>query len=181
METRGRCLWKPAHLLLPRGIGNDLILPANVVRGRLHLPQHSSDLLIGPSELIKRWPNLGLGGLQLIYLPQADQIWFCTLTARCSSVVWPTSQTPAQRGWAWGPAGGAKVIWPARVSLSWRGRQTLTCQPYRSVDEKIKAFRLGREWWSRLIGVSVTTLGTSTTTEAVSAGMCTYTRSLCPL
>lgn len=43
-----------SRLLPPRGIGSDLILPANVVGGRLHLPQHSSELLIGPSELIKR-------------------------------------------------------------------------------------------------------------------------------
>ena len=41
-------------VLLPRGIRSDLILPANVVRGPLHLPQNSSELLIGPSELIKR-------------------------------------------------------------------------------------------------------------------------------
>lgn len=41
-------------VLLPRGTGSDLILPANVVRGPLHLPQNSSELLIGPSELIKR-------------------------------------------------------------------------------------------------------------------------------
>lgn len=42
------------RVLLPRGIGSDLILPANVVRAPLHLPQNSSELLIGPSELIKR-------------------------------------------------------------------------------------------------------------------------------
>lgn len=38
----------------PWGTASDLILLANVVRGRLYLPQYSSELLIGPSELIKR-------------------------------------------------------------------------------------------------------------------------------
>lgn len=52
-DGRVLCL-KASRLLPPRGIGSDLILPANVVRGRLHLPQRSSGLLIGPSELIKR-------------------------------------------------------------------------------------------------------------------------------
>lgn len=44
----------PSVSFSPRETGSDLILPANVVRARLHLPQSSSELLIGPSELIKR-------------------------------------------------------------------------------------------------------------------------------
>lgn len=61
-------------VLLPRGTGSDLILPANVVRGPLHLPQNSSELLIGPSELIKRWPNLGLGDSSSFIFRGLDQI-----------------------------------------------------------------------------------------------------------
>lgn len=58
-KPSGRSRWEAAVsarqlVVLPRGIGSDLILPANVVRGPLHLPQNSSELLIGPSELIKR-------------------------------------------------------------------------------------------------------------------------------
>ena len=179
MERRGGSVWKPAGLLLPRETGSDLILPANVVRVRLHLPQSSSELLIGPSELIKRWPNLGLGDSSSFIFCRPDQIWFSTLTAGCSSVVQPVSQTSAQPGWVWGSQGGAGAHWPAGVSLFWHGRQTVPCQPYRSVDEKIKVFRLGKKRWSPLMGVSVTTLGPwHAAVPSVSIWLCTSARSL---
>lgn len=76
---------------------------------------------------------------------------------------------------------GAEVLWPVGISLFWCGGHLPAGCIYRSADEKIKAFRLGREGRSQLTAVSVSTLGALHSAHTMHVHVCVCTWSLCLL